>query len=171
MCQYQFSAAIFTVLSSIDFLYFKCLLFLPSIYQRWRYCGTATTKSCQACACFVSDIFHSVVVVLRFIFLRNILFRDIFPSLTSIFFFYYYYFWMKNTSVAFLDETFHLLVVQDNIGKPNVFGGYVEFGHPTIFIWVPFQFVVLPLLNLYEFNFWNFSFKKKIFLFKLFFRD
>jgi len=40
----------------------------------------------------------------------------------------------------------HSLVVEDNVGQPNVLRGHIELGDTTIFGWIPFKFMILPFV-------------------------
>ena len=41
----------------------------------------------------------------------------------------------------------NLLIIQHNIGSPNVVGRYVQLFYSTIFIWIPDEFVIIPKLG------------------------
>ena len=40
-----------------------------------------------------------------------------------------------------------LLIVEDNIGSPDVVARYMKHIHPAVFIRVPLQFVIIPVLD------------------------
>lgn len=43
-------------------------------------------------------------------------------------------------------ETLSLLVVENDVGKPNVLGWNVELGYAAVFSRIPFEFMILPLV-------------------------
>lgn len=51
-----------------------------------------------------------------------------------------------NEKVYYIKET-HLLVVQDDVRKPNVFGWYMERFNLAVVFRIPSQFVVSPFLH------------------------
>lgn len=40
-----------------------------------------------------------------------------------------------------------LLVIEDDVRPPDLFRGDVDFFHPTIVLWIPFQVAIYPLLE------------------------
>lgn len=40
----------------------------------------------------------------------------------------------------------HSLVVEHNVRQPDVLGGHIELCDTTVFRWIPFEFMILPLV-------------------------